>query len=97
MHGNIPVPAGSEAFWQSEQIDLDKAGETAGKKTASGSGGGDSLVIGSWREPLCLTLDTSTIKKLDSRRIVPFSHSTYANCVKNFTPWGIAYRLILDV
>ena len=51
---------GSEAFLQSTRIDLDKARETVRKKTVSGSGGGASLLIGNWREPLRLTLDTST-------------------------------------
>ena len=33
---------------------------------ASGSGGAASLLIGNWREPLRLTLETSTLKKLHS-------------------------------
>ena len=54
---------GSEAFWQSAQLDLDRACETARKKTVRGSGGVASLLISNWREPLRLTLDTSNVKK----------------------------------
>jgi len=57
------VSAGSQAFLQSARIDLDKACETARKKTAGDSGGAASVLIGSWREALRLTLDTSTRKK----------------------------------
>jgi len=59
----LPASTGSEAFLQSAQIDLDKGCETARKKTVGGSGGVASLLIGNWREPLRLTLDTSTLKK----------------------------------
>src|SRR5260370_10884412 len=57
---------GSEAFLQSARIDLDKTCETARKKTVSGSGGAASLLIGNWREPLRLTLDVQSCKRLTS-------------------------------
>ena len=57
---------GSEAYSPSARIDLDKACETARKKTAGDSGGAASLLIGNGREPLYLTLDISTLKKLHS-------------------------------
>ena len=49
-----------EAFLQSARIDLDKDCETARKKTVGDSGGAASVLMGSWREALRLTLDTST-------------------------------------
>ena len=51
---------GSEAYLPSARIDLDKACDTARKKTVSGSGGVTSPLIGNGREPLRLTLDAST-------------------------------------
>jgi len=51
---------GSQAFLQSARIDLDKARGTAMKKTVGDSGGAASVLMGSWREALRLTLDTST-------------------------------------
>ncbi len=53
------VSAGNQAFLQSARIDLDKACETARKKTVGDSGGAASVLMGSWREALRLTLDTS--------------------------------------
>jgi len=81
---------GIEAFVQSAQIDLDKGCETARKKTVVGSGGATSLLIGNWREPLRLTLDKSTFKKLHSLPIQAESHSRYAMLEKAnflFPPW----------
>jgi hypothetical protein len=58
--------AGSEAFLPSARIDLDKACETARKKTVGGSAGAASLLVGNLRKPLRLTLDASMLKKLHS-------------------------------
>ena len=59
--GTVPlVWPGSQAFLQSARIDLDEACETARKKTAGDSGRAALVLMGSWREALRLTLDTST-------------------------------------
>ena len=52
---------------QSARIDLDKGCETTRKKAVSGSGEAASLLIGNWRKPLRLTLESSTLKKLHSQ------------------------------
>ena len=76
---------------QTARIDLDKACETAGKKTTSGSGGAASLLIGNSREPLRLTLDTSTLKKLHSLAAGGVFHlksfSLDASITKKLTSW----------
>ena len=82
------ISAGSEAFLQTARIDLDKACETAGKKTTSGSGGAASLLIGNSREPLRLTLDTSTLKKLHSLIRHGLSQVRWSTLPSGVKPWG---------
>jgi hypothetical protein len=61
----LRTSSGNEAFLQSARIDLDKGYENT-RKAVSGSGEAASLLIGSWRKPLRLTLETSIRKKLHS-------------------------------
>jgi hypothetical protein len=54
--------SGNEAFLQSARIDLDKGCENTRKKAVSDSGEGALLLIGNWRKPLRLRLETATLK-----------------------------------
>ena len=54
---------GSKAFFTIDTTRLGKTGGTI-REAVGGSGRAALLLIGSWHESLCLTLDISTLKKL---------------------------------